>query len=88
MQKEEVVWKVVEAYKASEECCQEKLLFIQPAYVEGMDHTQRRILKCHSNLNLDFLDEDKLDDDVQTKGAPTSRVGMARAEWDVNTLPI
>lgn len=68
---------MVKVYKTFEECRQEKLLFIQPAFAEGIDDTQRRILKCHPDLNRDFLDEDELDNDVPTEGALASGVEVA-----------
>lgn len=76
---------VIEIYKASEECHQEKLLFARSAFVEGMDDTQRIILKYHSDLNLDFLDED-LEKEVSTGGVPAPRAGVAETEGVANAL--
>lgn len=42
----------------------------QPAFAKDMDDTRRRILEWHLDLNLDFLDKNKLDNDVPTEGAP------------------
>lgn len=63
----------MKAYKTSKEYCQEKLLFTKLAFVEGMVDTQRRILKHYSDLNLDFLDEDKSDNDGPVEGALAHR---------------
>lgn len=64
---------MAEACKASKECCQEKLIFAQLAFVESIDNTWKRILKHHSDLNLDFLDEDESDDEAPTEGAPAPK---------------
>lgn len=66
-QRQEVAWAVVEAYKMSKECHQEKLNFTRSTFAEGMDDTQRRVLKCYSDLNLNFLDEDESDDEAPVK---------------------
>lgn len=79
--------KGVEAYKASKGCRQEKLLFTQPTFAEGMDNTRRKILKHYSNLNLDFLDEDKLNDDIPAEGALTPGAVVARIEEVTNASP-
>lgn len=76
----------VEAYKAFEECCQEKLLFFQPIFAEDMDNTWKRILKHYSYLNPDFLDGDS-NKDVSVQGVPTLEVGVTRIEKVASASP-
>lgn len=78
---------VIEAYKMSKECHQEKLLFSQPAFAKGMDDTRKRIIKHYSNLNLDFLDENKPDNDVPTEHAMILEVEVVGNEEVFNAPP-
>lgn len=64
---------MVEAYKAYEGYCQEKLIFAKPNFPEGMDNTKRRVTKCYTFLNLDFLDEEDQDEGAFIKGVPAPR---------------
>lgn len=75
--------KAMEGYKASEECYQEKLLFAQPTFVEGMEDTQRRILGRYSNLNLNFMYEDEWDNEGPIEGAPTLGAEVAGTKGGV-----
>lgn len=68
----------MEVYKASKDYHHEKLIFVQPAFAEEMDDTQRRVLKEFWDLDLGFLDEDELDKDPLVEGTPALRV--ARVE--------
>lgn len=65
---------MVEAYKASEECHQEKLVFVEPTFAKGMKDTRRMVAKHYPFLNLNFLDEEDQDKGAPTEGVPTPKV--------------
>lgn len=52
-----------------------------------MDDTQKRILKHYAKLNLDFLDEDELDDDAPIEEASTPREKVIGIEG-VTSMPL
>lgn len=76
---------IVEAYKVSNECYQEKLAFRELAFAKGMDDTRRRVTNCYSDINLDFLDEDDSSDNAPTKDVPALEVRVVRKAS--NALP-
>lgn len=45
-----------------------------------MDNARRRILKCYSDPNLDFLDKDESNDEALAECAPTPKVEVAKTE--------
>lgn len=60
----------MEAYKLFKECHKEKVAFSDVAFIEGMDHIQRRVANLYLFIDLRFLDKDE---DDQAKGAPTTK---------------
>lgn len=83
MQKE-AMRKAIEAYKASEECCQGKLAFSELSFAEGMDDTRKRIAKCYPFLKLDFLDEEDSADDAPIEDVPALEVGVVGTEGAID----
>lgn len=55
VQKMKAARKVVKAYKDFEECHQEKLTFVEPAFTEGIDDKRKRIFSLVSKYQPKFF---------------------------------
>lgn len=77
----------MEAYKAFEECCQEKLNFARLTFAKGMEDTQKKV-KHHLDIDLDFLYEDEFGDEVPTKGMPAPEPKAIGTREVLGDLPI
>lgn len=58
-QEKVVAHDAVEAYKLFEDCKDQKIAFLELAFLEGMEETWRRVARDFLELDLNFLDEEE-----------------------------